>query len=288
MKKEENYYGIYINNKIPKTKDDKKHCNKYNRSIKLKFEGRAYLLKSNEEKEELKNNSKFKKNGRYTIQFINDKNEIYYIEILIRRYVIILLFLIAFFIILGSLLLFKLYKQNNFDASDFLNFDFVFSNHDKDTNDSNKNTVEDDLKNDLDNAKYVFNINYKNTKFQSMTLDKSIKNQDFIYPGTEGYFYIEISTKNGNRDMIYSMQVQEEADKPSNLKFEIDGKIYNSMKELAKGISGYISKDSDQILKIRWFWEYENGDGDIEDTNDGLTLETYKVLMRIIGSEKGE
>ena len=45
MKKEE-YYGIYINKKIPKIKDNK-NINKYNGSITPKFEGKAYILKEN-------------------------------------------------------------------------------------------------------------------------------------------------------------------------------------------------------------------------------------------------
>ena len=86
--------------------------------------------------------------------------------------------------------------------------------------------------------------------------------------------------------MSYSMQIKDEQNKPQFLKFEVDGKTYNSMEELSKHINGTMKKGTTKVLKINWFWNYENDNGDQIDTNDGEILDSYKVLMRIIGNAK--
>ena len=85
--------------------------------------------------------------------------------------------------------------------------------------------------------------------------------------------------------MFYTMKVREEKNKPTNLKFEIDGKVYDSMQELAKNVKGSIDKNSHKVLKIKWFWDYETEDDTI-DTEDGRNIETYKVYINIIGEAK--
>ena len=49
------FYGIYINKKIPMLKDNKS-LNKYYGFIKPKFEGKAYIIENCKEKQELKSN----------------------------------------------------------------------------------------------------------------------------------------------------------------------------------------------------------------------------------------
>ena len=73
MKNSENYYGIYINDKIPKLKkDEKEEYNKYFGNVKLKFEGKAFIIED-EKENELQNNEKIKKSGKHKIKFINQK-----------------------------------------------------------------------------------------------------------------------------------------------------------------------------------------------------------------------
>lgn len=263
MNEKREFYGIYINNKIPKLKDNKNY-NKYYNKIELNFEGKAYIIDNGKEKEELKNNSKYKKKGKHTIKYINTKNEIYFIDIEIKRYGLIWLFFILLILLLGSLLLLiPPTDKKKYKIDEAINFDV-----------------------DFEANKYVFNINFGNTEFQNISLTDSVKNKKLIYPGTKGAFYVQISTKNGNKDMLYSMQIQDELNKPNNLKFEIDGKKYNSMKELSESINGTIQKDTNKILKIKWFWEYESDNGDFIDTKDGETIENYKVLIRMMGTVK--
>lgn len=265
MKENKEYYGIYLNGKIPKTIDkEKDKYNKYNRSVKLEFEGKAYLIddKGNN-KEELKNNSKLKKEGKHTIKLINTKNDIYYINIKIRKLGLICLFFIAFLIILGSIFIFNKDYIKQYSISEFSSFEI-----------------------DLKGIKYVFDIGYEDTNFKSVELTDKVSEKNIIYPGSSGTFYVLISTKNGNKDMIYTMQIQEEINKPKNLKFETNGKIYNSMKELSNDINGTIKKDSGKVLKIDWFWDYDTND-DMTDTENAISIENnYKFLMRMIGNEK--
>lgn len=264
-KNKNNYFGIYINNKVPKI-DNK--LNKYYKSINLDFEGKAFILEKNklDIKEELETGKKYKKSGEHTIKFINTDNKLYYINIKICSLWFIWLFLFAFLILIGSI--FSFYNMNNIPFP--------------------KQIIEDTVSYDMqmDGLKYVFDINYQNEDFKSVELTDKVTNQKVIYPGSSGSFYILISTINGNKDMLYKMQVKEETSKPKNLKFKVNDNVYNSVKELSQAVSGSISKNSTKTLKIDWFWDYDTND-DIIDTFDGINNENYSFLMTIIGTTKG-
>lgn len=257
------FYGIYINKKIPMLKDNKS-LNKYYGFIKPKFEGKAYIIENCKEKQELKSNHIYRKKGKHTIKYINSKHENYFIDIEIKSYGILWLFL--FLLILLILAIFQINtpdNTNNYNILETIDFDV-----------------------NLDGNKYVFDINYGDTNYKDVNLSSNSKDTKYIYPGSSGFFYIKISTKNGNKDMSYSMQIKDEQNKPQFLKFEVDGKTYDSMEELSKHINGTMKKGTTKVLKINWFWNYENENGDQVDTNDGEILDTYKVLMRIIGNAK--
>lgn len=265
MKEKKEYYGIYINGKIPIHKEkDFDYYNVYNTNIKLKFEGKAYLIEDNEKiKKELKDNGKIKKDGNYTIKLINEKNEIYYINIKIKKNIFVYFFLILFFIILFSMF----YEMNNnrlYKIGELSTIDINF-----------------------ENSKYIFNVNYDNSKSQEIKLCDTIRQNSYIYPGSNGTFYIVLNTKEGNKEIEYLMQVEEENNKPKNLKFELNNKTYNSMEELAKEIKGTIKENSIQIFKIQWYWKYQDtSTSDDEDTKDGKNIEKYKFKIKVIGNEK--
>ena len=268
MKENKKYYGIYLDKKIPQIKDDKNKYNNYYSYIKLQFEGKAYIIENDEIKEELKNNSKYKKSGKHTIKFINKDNEIYYININIRKIGLLVLFFI--FLLLLILIALTMLMQSN---SSSISEDAYLINQ------------SDNFNIDLEGNTYVFDINFENTNFQKIELTNKVSKKNIIYPGASGYINILISTKNGNKDMKYLMEIKDENNKPKYLKFEYDGTIYNSMQELSKAINGTITKDNNEIIKIKWFWDYDNED-DLSDTNDGINLLTYQVFMRMTGSEK--
>ena len=269
--KEEKYYGIYINkNKIPKAQDNTKendnYYNKYFESAKLKFEGTAYLIKDKEkgDMEEIKNNSKIKKCGKYLIEFINKKSEVYYINIrIIKIRFLLLLLLLA--LLLGCFFIFK--PNKNFE-------DFMIVQSDQFSLDTNL-------------TNYVFNVGYGKTNSKTIDLADSVKDSKFIYPGTQGEFFITVSTLTGNQDIAYQMQVLDEKNKPINLEFSTNGDTYSSMSDLAQNIKGSIDKNTEQSFKIRWVWNYESQkqNQDTEDTENGLNPSTYKVKICFVGNE---
>ena len=131
---------------------------------------------------------------------------------------------------------------------------------------------------------FVFNINYGNNEYKKVELFDKMSNSSKIYPGSSGFFYIYINTLGGNKDINYKMEVEEELNKPQFLKYELNGKIYNSIKELSNDVVGNIKENSNKVIKINWFWEYESSH-DIQDTNEGLSNNNYSFLMRMIGIE---
>lgn len=264
MKKANNkYFGIYINNKIPKLKNKE---NKYYYCIKTKFDGKAFVLDDNKDiKEELENGKRFNKKGKHIIKFINKKNQIYYIKINIVKLWIIWLFLFAFLLLLGLIF----YISNNNTPKSNYSIQEVFSY---------------DI--EMQGLKYVFNVDYKNNNFQNIKLTDKVSSEKMIYPGSNGSLYIVINTKNGNKDIDYKLKILEETEKPKNLKFKIYGNTYNSFTELAEDINGKISKNAIKTLKIDWFWNYETDDDTI-DTIDGMNFENYRILLTMIGTEGG-
>lgn len=266
--KKDSYFGIYINDKIPKIEDKE---NRYYKNIELDFKGKAFIIEKNQDntekiKEELKSGKNYKRKGNHIIKFTNENNEVYYINIKIRKLLILWLFLFAFLIILGTILFFN-NNKNNSNANQII-----------------QGIVSYDV--ELEGFKYVFDINYENENFTSVELTDKVSGNEFIYPGSSGCFYIVVSTQKGNKDMYYKMKVKEEINKPQNLKFIVNGKTYNSAKELSENVNGEILKNSEKILKIDWIWDYDTND-DVTDTFNGENIENYRFLMTMIGTEGG-
>lgn len=265
MKERNKYFGLYINKKIPKikNKDNNNDINRYYKNIKLEFEGKAFIVdKKGNEKEELKTGEKYKKEGKHTIKLINENEKVYYVDIKIQKLYLILLFFVILFIICSSMYLcFNKKFSTRYSKDETLNFNI-----------------------DLEGIKYVFDIGYENESFQNIKLTDSVSKKSMIYPGANGYINIIISTKKGNKNMSYKMQVKEEVNKPKNLKFKIYSKTYDSFEELSKNINGQIPKNSIENLKIEWFWDYENYD-DITDTKDGINIKNYSVLFKMVGTD---
>ena len=91
--KQENYYGIKFNDDIPLI--DK--INEFNKSVEIKFIGKAFIVNRKDdkvEKIEIENYYKFEKEGLYEIEFINNKQETYNLklQIIIFDYIIIIIY----------------------------------------------------------------------------------------------------------------------------------------------------------------------------------------------------
>ena len=209
----EKFYGIKINDDIPKL--DK--VNKYRNKVQLRFFGKAFLIKRKDDEVEkipLDNYSELEYEGDYEIEFINEKNEVFNIQIRIRR---AFLFLILFFIsaLLAFMLCFNPISDNGIIQKYFGFIDFSLLSVDLDKEE--KNT-------------YVFDVNFKNISSTSeeISLPNTMKAESVaknkIAPGVQGEFSIIISTKNSTVDMKYSINFENITnEKPNNLLFKIKG-----------------------------------------------------------------
>lgn len=277
----EKFYGIKINDDIPKL--DK--VNKYRNKVQLRFFGKAFLIKrKNDEVEKipLDNYSELEYEGDYEIEFINEKNEVFNIQIRIRR---AFLFLILFFIsaLLAFMLCFNPIGDKGIIQKYFGFIDFSLLSVDLDKEE--KNT-------------YVFDVNFKNISSTSeeISLPNTMKAESVaknkIAPGVQGEFSIIISTKNSTVDMKYSINFENITnEKPNNLLFKIKGqeKEYKSLQELEKELIGKAKKHSETEIIIEWYWPYEiendKGTQDIIDTSDGKKLESYRFKINVNGEE---
>lgn len=277
----EKFYGIKINDDIPKL--DK--VNKYRNKVQLRFFGKAFLIKRKDDEVEkipLDNYSELEYEGDYEIEFINEKNEVFNIQIRIRR---AFLFLILFFIsaLLAFMLCFNPISDNGIMQKYFEFIDFSLLSVDLDKEE--KNT-------------YVFDVNFKNISSTSeeISLPNTMKAESVaknkIAPGVQGEFSIIISTKNSTVDMKYSINFENITnEKPNNLLFKIKGqqKEYKSLQELEKELIGKAKKHSETEIIIEWYWPYEiendKGTQDIIDTSDGRKLESYRFKINVNGEE---
>lgn len=276
IKKDKDYYGIKFNNDVPKL--DK--INEYNKEVEVKFIGQAFLVERKKDKIEktpLKNYYKIEKEGTYEIEFINNKNEIYNLQVRVKKSCLffILLFMIGILIFTAI----TPFKNNESIFQRFLSIIDI-------------SVVEVEIEED-EPMKYVFDVNFKNLVSSEIklpsTLDAKSVLQNKLAPGVNGEFSIIISTQNSSVDMRYSIDFQDITnEKPKNLIFKIKGSAeeYRSLQELEKDLKGIIKKESEKEFVIEWLWPYEiDYSQDIVDTNDGTILNNYKFIINVNGEE---
>ena len=166
-------------------------------------------------------------------------------------------------------------------------------NIDNRVNNDNENNLILEFDNNSINSKanmqYIFNIEYKNTKFQDVNLINTIDSKTLvnekIAPGAKGFFDIIIYSNHNSRYNVYFESLNE---KPSNLKFFIVGtKIYKEkLEELSSDLSGVIKKGEKKIITIGWEWTYENGvNGNKQDTDDAKLMNKYLFNILAVGEE---
>ena len=123
MKKENEYYGIKLNDKVPKF--DK--VNKFTKEVEIEFEGKAFLIERDDkneviEKVEIENNYKLKKEKDYEIEFINSQNEIYDLQVRLESSCLIFIILLFGLGFLIGLILARPVKDNHAFLDKFYNF----------------------------------------------------------------------------------------------------------------------------------------------------------------------
>lgn len=311
MKKEREYYGIYFNrDDIPKL--DK--VNKYSKDVEIKFEGRTFLIKRDDDEKiveriELENNYKFKKEGDYELEFIDNLCRTYHIDLKIRisyLFILLLLFILGFFI---GIMLCNL-KSDDKPLShlyDFIDLAVIEVDIDKEKELDKDNKIITQIINRFIPSKkekevqkeYDFDVDFEHISSTDINLTDTVSAEavakNKIAPGVSGSFSIIMNTKKSSVDMNYYIKFKDIVkDKPANMSFKIRGtnKSYSSLQDLEKELTGIIEKKSTEEIIIDWEWKYESGDNeeivtenDLVDTNDGKNLESYKFQI-IVGGEE--
>ena len=94
---------------------------------------------------------------------------------------------------------------------------------------------------------------------------------------------------------MQQVQMLELSKKPTNLKFEYDGKTFNSLTELQDQIIGTINSNDNEKIKtitIAWNWKYETGStpqeiakNDKLDTDEAKQIKNYTFDVIVSGTQ---
>ena len=303
---EKEYYGIYLNDDIPRL--DKK--NEYNKKVEICFEGKAYLIQRNKENEvvktEIDNNYELKYEGDYQIEFTNTKEETYIIDVRISMgcCCIVLLFLLF---LIGFMLGLFLCRPIPIDDSplarflDYINITVLqldIKNEDEIKQPAKRSAIQK-IENTKPEKEYDFDVTFENIDSDDIKLLDSISGKavakNKVAPGVRGCFSIIMNTKKSSVDMRYNVEFQDiTKEKPTNMTFSVRGsdKEYSTLQELQKDLSGVIEKRSTKTIIIDWKWNYESGsdeasinENDLVDTNEGKNLTSYKFKILVDGEE---
>lgn len=203
-------------------------------------------------------------------------------------------------ILIIAIILFLILLFTNFinykDLHDDVFFIRIFKNQSDIDNDGRNKNIEVakvnnlDANNDgIDNVQYIFNIEYKNTKFKDINLLDTISSKvlvnEKIAPGAKGYFDIIIYSNYNTKYNIYFKSITK---KPQNLRFFVvgDDTYKESLEDLSSDLFGIIQKGDRKTITIGWEWTYENGSlGNLQDTSDADLMDKYIFNILALGEE---
>ena len=148
-------------------------------------------------------------------------------------------------------------------------------------------------------AQWRFKVNENEEKMQTISLNYKIYNFTLangrIAPGTAGSFEINIDGSGSGVAIFYTVNFQNETEKPKNLKFKYDGKEFESIELLNHWIVGTIHGDTDAQQRsyiIEWEWTYETGntpeeiaENDERDTIDAKNISDYRFDVVVTGTQ---
>ena len=203
-------------------------------------------------------------------------------------------------ILIIAIILFLILLFTNFinykDLHDDVFFIRILKNQSDIDNDGRNKNIEVakvnnlDANNDgIDNVQYIFNIEYKNTKFKDINLLDTISSKvlvnEKIAPGAKGYFDIIIYSNYNTKYNIYFKSITK---KPQNLRFFVvgDDTYKESLEDLSSDLFGIIQKGDRKTITIGWEWTYENGSlGNLQDTSDADLMDKYIFNILALGEE---
>lgn len=148
-------------------------------------------------------------------------------------------------------------------------------------------------------ASWNFKVNEQEEQIQTIHLlgnskDKNLANGK-IAPGSTGEFSIQIDGTGTEVGIDYKVIFQNEKNKPSHLKFNYQGKEYNSITEIEDILNGSIYVDEEEKtrkINIQWYWAYETGRSQEEiekndqiDTKEAKEIENYTFDVAVVGTQ---
>lgn len=194
----------------------------------------------------------------------------------IKRLMIVIILIFLIFKIVCSNLKFDSIKND-----DFLFLKFLVNGQKDSIDNLNQKSI------------YKFNVDYKDMNLKSINLLDSVDKTTFVYekiaPGSRGEFEIEL---NSNQNLIYRIEFKSNNAKPQNLNFKVfKDNVFldeaNTLEELSESMKGDINKNKKIVYKIKWYWEFQNGQGlekvDIQDTNDAKNINQYNFDVYTYG-----
>ena len=148
-------------------------------------------------------------------------------------------------------------------------------------------------------AKWNFKVNGQTEEMATIklldTYDESTLINGKIAPGTSGSFDLVIDATESEVGVKYSVDFKNETNKPTNLKFKYQDRVFNQIEEFEDLFTGVIDADDTnktRTLTVKWEWAYETGDtseaiitNDKIDTSDGLNALDYSFDVVVTGTQ---
>lgn len=147
-------------------------------------------------------------------------------------------------------------------------------------------------------AKWAFKVNESTEEFTTIkiadTYDKTTLLNGKIAPGTRGSFDLIVDATDAEVGVEYEVDFLNETNKPTNLKFQYDGKTLDNIEDFEQYFKGVIdANDNNKVrtLTVTWEWLYETGTGDEIvsndkiDTQEGLSALDYTFDIVVTGTQ---
>ena len=104
-----------------------------------------------------------------------------------------------------------------------------------------------------DIASWNFKVNESENSMQRISLNSTINNSTIvsnkIAPGTSGKFEIKLDASGSDVGIDYIIKFENESQKPTNLRFNYNGKNYNSLTDLQQALIGTINANEQNKIR---------------------------------------
>ncbi|MDO5556736.1 MAG: hypothetical protein Q4G05_00605 [Clostridia bacterium] len=148
-------------------------------------------------------------------------------------------------------------------------------------------------------AKWKFRVNGAEDCLGTFTLSQTASPETLvdekIAPGTSGGFDIIIDASESETGVGYKVEFDNEASKPTNLKFMYNGVMIETLEGLENVLKGEIAANDPEkikVLTIGWVWDFETGSNqsqinssDMTDTSEGELIQNYTFDIVISGTQ---